>query len=178
MKSRVFMALLASCFAASAYANQQQEMPKPGPEIKKLDVFAGKWKGEGTMQPGPFGPGGTFKSEDDCTWFEGGWQLVCRGTSEGSMGKTKSEGILSWNPEEKAYKYMGFDSMGMTAAATGQVSGNTWTYTGEDKKGGKLIKSRYTIVVPDPKTQTFKWEISEDGGKTYKVLMNGKSTKM
>ena len=29
--------------------------------------------------------------------------------------------------------------------------------------GGKLIRSRYTVVVTSPTSQTFKWETSEDG---------------
>ena len=85
------------------------------------------------------------------------------------MGKMKSEAILGWNGEEKVYKYMGFDSMGMMGQATGTVSGNTWSWTGEDKMGGKLIKSKYTIVMPSPTSQTFKWEVSDDGGKTWKT---------
>ena len=137
--------------------------PKPGPEVKKLDAFAGKWKGESDMKPGPWGPGGKMMSEDDCTWFEGGFQLVCRGSGSGAMGKVKSEGVLGWNGEEKVYKYMGFDSTGMMMSATGSVSGNTWSWTGEDMMGGKMIKSRYTIVMPSSTTQTFKWETSEDG---------------
>ena len=35
------------------------------------------------------------------------------------MGKMKSEAVLGWNAEEKQYKYMGFDSMGMMGQATG-----------------------------------------------------------
>ena len=58
------------CFGATAVlANQHTEMPKPGPETKKLDAFAGKWKGESTMQPGPWGPGGKMTSESDCSWY-------------------------------------------------------------------------------------------------------------
>ena len=166
------------CFGASAVlANQHTEMPKPGAETKKLDGFAGKWKTEATMQPGPWGPGGKMTGEQECTWFEGGWQLICRENSEGAMGKMKSEAILGWNGEEKVYKYMGFDSMGMMGQATGTVSGNTWAWTGEDKMGGKLIKSKYTITMPSPTSQTFKWEVSDDGGKTWKAAAEGKSTK-
>ena len=57
------------------------------------------------------------------------------------MGATKGEGVLGWSNEEKAYKYQGFDSMGMMMAATGKNEGNTWTWTGQDKMGGKLIHS-------------------------------------
>ena len=92
------------------------------------------------------------------------------------MGKTKSEAVLGWSSEEKVYKYMGFDSMGMMGSATGTVSGNTWTWTGSDKMGGKLIHSRYTVVLTSPTSQTFKWETSEDG-KTWSTAAEGKSTK-
>ena len=162
--------------AGVTLAQAPQAPPKPGPEAKKLDAFAGKWKGESDMKPGPWGPGWKMTSEDDCTWFEGGFQLVCRGSGNGAMGMVKSEGVLGWNGEEKVYKYMGFDSTGMMMSATGSVSGNTWSWTGEDKMGGKMIKSRYTIVMPSPTTQTFKWETSEDG-KTWNAIMEGKSTK-
>jgi hypothetical protein len=165
------------CLAAgAALADHHTEAPKPGPEVQKLDAFAGKWKGEADFKPGPWGPGGKMMSEDDCTWFDGGFQLVCRGTSSGAMGKLKSEGIMGWNGEDKVYKYMGFDSSGMMASATGTVSGNTWSWAGEDKMGGKMVKSRYTIVLTSPTTQAFKWETSEDG-KTWATAAEGKSTK-
>ena len=175
---RTVLALVGVCFAASvALADQHTEMPKPGPETKKLDAFAGKWKTEATMQPGPWGPGGKMSGTQDCTWFDGGWQLVCRESSEGAMGKMKSEAVLGWNNEEKVYKYMGFDSMGMMGTATGTNTGTTWAWSGEDKMGGKIIKSKYTITMPTPTTQTFKWEVSDDGGKTWKTAAEGKGTK-
>jgi Protein of unknown function (DUF1579) len=169
-------ALAGMCFAAGAALAATPEAPKPGPETKKLEAFAGKWKGESTMSPGPWGPGGTMTSDDDCTWFDGGFQLVCKGSGDGAMGKVKSEMALGWNAEEKVYKYMGWDSTGMMGTANGTVSGNTWTYTGEDKMGGKMIKSKYTIVITSPTSYTFKWETSEDN-KAWKTAMEGKSTK-
>ena len=175
---RTVSILVGLCFAAGvALANQHSEMPKPGPETKKLDAFAGKWKGEATMSPGPWGPGGKMTSTSECTWYDGGFQLICRDTGDGAMGKMKSEAILGWNGEEKVYKYMGFDSMGMMGTASGTVSGNTWSFAGEDKMGGKVIKSKYTITMPTPTSQTFKWEVSDDGGKTWKTAGEGKSTK-
>ena len=169
-------AAIALTVTATLAAQQPAGPPKPGAETKKLDVFAGKWKGQAEMKPGPWGPGGTMKSEQDCTWFDGGFQLVCRENGSGAMGNMKSEAVLGWSPEEKVYKYMGFDSMGMMGSATGTVSGNTWTWTGSDKMGGKMIHSRYTVVVTSPTTQTFKWETSEDG-KTFTTAAEGKSTK-
>jgi hypothetical protein len=153
-----------------------QQAPTPGPETKKLEPFAGKWKGEAEMKPGPWGPGGKMMSESECTWFEGGFQLICRESGSGAMGKMKSEAVLGWSSEEKVYKYQGFDSMGMMSAATGSSNGNTWTWRGTDKMGGKTIHSRYTVKLDSPTTQSFKWETSEDG-KSWTVAAEGKSTK-
>lgn len=178
MRNRIAIGTLAAVVVSFgiASADQHMEAPKPGPETKKLDMFAGKWKGESEMKAGPWGPGGKMTSESDCTWFDGGFQLVCRESSSGAMGKMKSQATMGWSTEDKVYKYMGFDSMGMMGSATGTVSGNTWTWTGEDKMGGKMIKSRYTMVSTSPTAYTFKWETSEDG-KTWSTAAEGKSTK-
>ena len=167
---------LALCLAAGAALAQQPAPPKPGPETKKLDAFAGKWQGEAEMKPGPWGPGGKITSDDDCSWFEGGWQLVCHTNGKGPMGAIKGEGVMAWSPEDKVYKYMGYDSTGMTMIGTGTASGNAWNWKSTDKMGGKTIHSRYTVMLTSPTTQTFKWETSEDG-KTWNTIAEGKSTK-
>ena len=92
------------------------------------------------------------------------------------MGKMTDESIFAWSSEDKAYKYTGFDSMGMMGSATGTVSGNTWTWMSTEKMGGKVVHSRYTVVVTSPTSQTFKWETSDDG-KTWTTSAEGKSTK-
>jgi len=173
--SRSFVTALAAAVLAGAIALAQQA-PSPGPEVKKLEPFAGKWKGEAEMKPGPWGPGGKMTSESECTWFEGGFQLICRESGTSPMGKMKSEAVLGWSPEEKVYKYQGFDSMGMMSTATGTVSGTTFTWKGTDRMGGKTIHSRYTVKLETPTTQSFKWETSEDG-KSWTVAAEGKSTK-
>lgn len=160
---------------ASAVASAQQA-PSPGPEVKKLEPFAGKWKGEAEMKPGPWGPGGKMTSESECTWYEGGFQLICRESGAGPMGKMKSESVLGWSSEEKVYKYFGFDSSGMMGTAIGTVTGNQWNWTGSDRMGGKTIHSRYTLTLVNPTTQTFKWETSEDK-KNWTLAAEGKSTK-
>ncbi len=174
--SRFVTVLAGTCLIAGVTLAQQGQAPKPGPETKKLEPFAGKWSGEAEMKPGPWGPGGKMTSESECTWFEGGFELICRESGSGAMGKMTSEAILGWSSEEKVYKYMGFDSMGMMGSATGTVSGNTWSWSGSDRMGGKLIHSRYTVVLTSPTSQTFKWETSEDG-KTWTTSAEGKSTK-
>lgn len=176
---RVSAAALALAFGAAIAAARQgapQAPPKPGPDTKKLDAFAGKWQGEAEMKPGPWGPGGRITSQDDCSWFEGGWQLVCNTSGTSPMGAIKGQGVMAWKPEEKAYEYMGYDSMGMTMHGMGTVSGNTWSWKSTDKVGGKTVHSRYVVTLTSPTTQTFKWETSDDG-KKWTTLAEGKSTK-
>jgi hypothetical protein len=171
-----FTAFLVGLCLAAGTLLAQQGPPKPGPETKRLGVFEGKWTGESEMKPSAFGPGGKMTSTDDCTWADGGFQLVCKGSSNGAMGKMSGTNVMGWNGEEKAYKFMGYDSMGMMATAKGTLADKTWTWMGEDKMGGKTIHSRYTIVETSPTSYTFKWESSEDG-KTYTTIAEGKSTK-
>ena len=176
MRMRSIAAVMSVACLAAGIALAQGGPPKPGPEVQKLKVFEGKWTGESEMKPSPFGPGGKMTSADECTWADGGFQLVCKGSSTGPMGKMTGTSVMGWSGEDKAYKYMGYDSTGMMATAKGQVTGKTWTWTGQDKMGGKTMHSRYTMVETSPTSYTFKWETSQDG-KTWTTIMEGKSTK-
>jgi len=56
--------LLLGVLLAATAAFAQMDIPKPGPEVKKLDYFVGHWTSEGNVKPGPMGPGGKFRMED------------------------------------------------------------------------------------------------------------------
>jgi uncharacterized protein DUF1579 len=168
--------LAVAAFGTLSFAQAPPAPPKPGPEVKALGYFAGKWTGESELKPGPLGPGGKMTSTDTCEWFSGGFQLVCRGDGKGAIGPMKSIGIMSYSLTEKKYSYYGIDSMGSSEVSWGTKSGNTWTYTANSNLGGQTFKSRYTIVETSPTSYTFKWEQSPDGTK-WSTLMEGKSTK-
>jgi hypothetical protein len=101
---------------------------------------------------------------------------VCKNESTGPAGTTKALAILGYSAEDKVYTYYGIDSMGMASGAKGTLTENVWSWSGQDKLGGKLIKSRYTITRGSPDYYTFKWEISQDG-KTWAAVMEGKETR-
>jgi len=155
----------------------KMEMPKPGPEVKKLATFVGTWTSEGEVKENAFGmPAGKFTSTDKCEWFSGGYQVVCHSTGKGPMGAVHGMGILAYNTEEKAYTYYGIDNMGMAEQSKGTVDGNNWVYTNEGKMGGKPYHGRYSMTVSSPDSYTFKYETSDDGQK-WSLMMEGKSTK-
>jgi len=175
MKRTLIWLVLLALQGVVLLAQGADKIPKPTPEHKRLGYFVGKWTYEGEMKPSPFGPGGKVKTTDSCEWFSGGFSVVCHSDGTGPMGAMKGLGLLSYNAEEKKYVYFGVDNMGMAATSKGIREGDTWTYTGEDKMGGKLIKSRVIIKELSPTAYTFKFEMAE--GAKWKTIMDGKETK-
>jgi hypothetical protein len=176
---RLSILLAASLLTASAAMQAQEkkmEAPKPGPEVKKLGYFVGSWTSTGEVKQNPFMPAGKMTSTTKCEWFPGGFHVVCHESGKGPMGSMHGLGIMAYNAEDKVYTYGGADSSGMSVAAKGNVDGNNWVYTSEDKMGGKTFHGRYTMVTASPDSYTFKYEMSEDGN-TWMTLMDGKTTK-
>jgi hypothetical protein len=177
-----FSKALTICTALAGFASlalaEAPAKPTPGPEHKKLAFLVGKWTGESSLKENPFMPAGKYASKDNCTWFEGGFAVICESVGSGPMGPMKSLGILGYSTEEKVYTYYGVDNSGMigTTVAKGVLTGDTWVYTDESMMGGKMVKSRYTIHQLSPTSYTFKWEMMGAEG-TWMVLMEGKQTK-
>ena len=71
----LFFATLLLAATASA---QMPPAPKPGPEHKKLEYFAGNWNCTGDLKPGPMGPGGKMTMSEDTKWMDGGFFEVIR----------------------------------------------------------------------------------------------------
>jgi hypothetical protein len=160
----------------SAAAVAQMEAPKPGPELKKLDVFAGTWALDGTMKPGAMGPGGTMNENEKCEWMEGGFYLVCHSDYKGTMGSGVGLSILGYSAEDKAYTYREFNSFGEFEDSRGHVDGDTWTWTSDEKMGNMSMKGRFTMKVTSDKAYNFMFEMSQDGTK-WNDVMDGKAAK-
>jgi hypothetical protein len=137
----------------------------------------GKWTNESEMKASPLGPAGKMTGKDNCEAFAGGFHVVCRSESTGPMGSMKGLGLLGYSAEDKAYTYMGIDSMGTNDVAKGTMTGaDTWVYNSEAKMGGKVMKSRYTIKKIDADSYSFSWDMADESG-AWKNVMEGKSTR-
>jgi hypothetical protein len=158
-------------------AQQPAGTLQPSPEHRKLGVFVGTWKDEAELKPGPFGPRGKIHITETCEWFTGGFSLVCHSESIGLMGEGKALTVLSYDPEEKVYTYYELNSFGLTNSAKGAVEADTWTFNGEGKVGGKLIKTRFTIKIHSQDSALMNTEISADGGP-WTPLMELKGTRV
>ena len=116
------------------------------------------------MKPGPLGPGGRMTITETCEWFTGGFSMVCHTEASTSTGNLKGLTVLTYDADEKVYRLYEFTSMGQNNSAKGTVEGDTWTFNGESKMGGKAIKTRSTIKLSPPGSATMKSEMSVDGG--------------
>ena len=179
MLKRVSAALLFSllCAAFAAAQTQPQTPPKPGPEVKKLDYFAGNWKSEGDMKPSQFGPGGKFSATEKNEWMPGEFFLLSNADENTPMGNGKGLAIFGYDTNEKVYTYQAYNSMGEAEHAKGTLSGDTWTWTNEEKMQGKVMRGRYVVKTLSPTSYTFKFEMAPEGGD-WATVMEGKATKI
>jgi hypothetical protein len=169
--------ILAMCLLFEAAAMAQMQPPKPGPEHKKLDIFAGAWTLDGTMKPGAMGPGGTMTENEKCEWMEGGFYLVCHSNYKGSMGNGSGLSMMGYSSDDKAYTYREFNSYGEFVDARGALDGDTWTWTSDEKMEGMTMKGRFTIKMTSATSYNFMYEMSQDGTK-WTTAMEGKATKV
>jgi hypothetical protein len=170
------MTMLGVAWLLMAAAGIAQEMPKPGADHKKLDIFAGSWTLDGEMKPGPMGPGGNITENEKCVWMDGGFYLICHSDFKSSMGNGSGVSFMGYSGDDKAYTYREFNSMGEFEDSRGTVDGNTWTWLGDEKGGGMSMKGRFTMKITSSTSYSFSFEMSQDG-KTWTTVMDGKATK-
>jgi hypothetical protein len=169
--------LLIVSIAALGFA-QEPAAPKPGPEHKKIEAFAGKWNFTGKAEPGPMGGGGAVTFTETCEMFEGGFALVCHSEGKSPMGPSKAMSIMTYDTEKKAYTYYAVENGFPPFLAIGQsADGKTWNWKTETKMGDKSMMTQVTVTLVSPTSQTFEMKMSMDGGKTWTPGVTGKSTK-
>ena len=176
MRSR-FIAAIGFAFLTSVVAAQQPpEAPKPGPEQKRIGYFAGDWSFQGEAKPSPMGPAGKISSNETCSWFAGGFQLVCRTKATGPMGASTGQSTMGYDTGRKAYTYHAINSMGSVIFVRGQVDGKVWTWNDEATIDGKTMKIRATVTEESPTAYSFKLEAGD--GSSMAVIEEGRATKV
>src|SRR5512140_3176347 len=177
---RLILVLLALVVPCVCHA-QPAQPPKPGPEAQRLAFMLGSWQDQSELRESPMGPAGKVTGTTNCEWFTGNFQVVCRSEFDGPTGRGAVMSIVAWDAGRKAYVGFGMNSSGWVGQTTGQVTGNTWTFTAEtllpDARLGKVAKMRWTVVDLSPTRQTNRFEVSLDGG-AWTLVAEGASTKV
>jgi len=168
--------IVAAWLVLTTAALAQMEPPKPGPEHKKLDIFAGSWTLDGDIKPGQMGPGGKINESEKCEWMEGNFYLVCHSDVSGVMGNGVGVSYMGYSTDDKTYTYREFNSWGEFTDSKGTVDGDTWTWTDDEKMGTMAMKGRFKMKILSPTSYNFSYEMSQDG-TNWTLIMDGKATK-
>src|SRR5579863_9608163 len=178
MKTLTMISAAWLILAATALA---QEAPKPGPNHKKLDVFAGSWMLDGEIKPGSMGPGGKITEYERCEWMDGGFFLVCHTDIKSSMGNGSGISVMGYSADDKVYTYREFNSWGEFTDSKGSLDGDTWTWVNDEKvtdakMGTTVMKGKFTMKVTSLTSYNFSFEMSPDGAK-WTTVMDGKASR-
>lgn len=152
---------------------------KPGPEHKKMEVFAGKWKWLETAVASPFGPAGKASWKGEGKMTHGGFFYEEHGSGKGSDGQSGSWTFVQWYDEDaRIYRNLVMDRSGAVMHGTTRFEGNGFVNEWEAKAGGKTYKCKSVNQFgPGNKTVTYEWLYSEDG-VNWKSQFKGKGTKV
>ena len=131
----------------AARAGAQGEAPKPGPELKKLEVAIGAWQFEGQVHPSAFGPGGRIAGTERYEWLPGGFFMKLQRDAKGPMGDFKTLIVFGYDPAARQYTGTAFDSSGAYTSATVSIEGPIWRWRAQGRSGtGGAAYERCTIT--------------------------------
>lgn len=155
-----------------ATAPAAMPMPKPGPEMAKLNFMVGTWHVEETHEPGPMGPGGKGHGTGKVRLGPGGLSLLIDyASAAGHMNGYRGHGIVAWDGEAKCYKQAWTDNVApMLMTSSGNWSGDIIVMTAEGTMMGKPFKSRDTFTSMSADGYTITTEVSMDGSPMTKFM--------
>jgi Protein of unknown function (DUF1579) len=167
MRTMVLSLLTAGLFALTAVA--QVEQP-----ANKLGVFLGKWQTEGQFT----GSDSKVQTTLECRWSPQGSYLVCEQLIHMGGEDHRQLTIYSYNAADNNYAYTTLADPGARpSSGRMEIKGNLWTYASSFENNGKVTHIRTTNEFTDPRSEVFKVESSNDGGATWKTMLQGSAHK-
>ena len=157
---------------AKPAAPAKMEMPKPGPEMAKLQALVGSFRVDEHYEAGPWGGASQGAGYSRVTAGPGGFSvLVDYTTLSGVMHGLKGHGVLGWDDGAKTYREVWTDSMGpIIAESTGNWDGDTLVMRSEGTMMGKSYKEEdvFSGITPDGFTLTM--SMSFEGAPMAKMM--------
>lgn len=160
------LTLVAAAVLTLGSVAQAQEMPKPSPEMAKLDFFEGNWSCEGTIEQTPMSPAGkitsTVEIKDDLGNF---WQTGTIRATMANMPPFEGRFYTTYDPAGKRFIMFWGDSMGSWAqTASPGWEGDKMVFQGDSNMPGqKPMTSRDTFTRGKDGSMSHMWEAQMDG---------------
>ena len=140
----------------------------------KLGAFLGKWQTEGQF----VGSDNKVETSLECRWSPQRSYLVCEQRIQISGGDHRQLTIYSYNAADNNYAYTTLADPGARPTSGRlEIKANIWTYASSFEANGRVTHIRTTNEFTDPRTEVFKVESSDDGGATWKTMLQGSAHK-
>ena len=141
--------------------------PDPGPERRKLEVYAGEWDFVGESKAVPelgMNDAGKITYRHVSKVANGGFFVETRRTGDGPRGPFSELFVYSYDAASKTYRQNCFDSRGRVRVFTGTVEGLTWSFAGTNTSADGVVTSeRFTLTyASDLRSATVRSEHSKD----------------
>jgi hypothetical protein len=175
MKARILL-MLTMTTAICAAQTSAPDKALDAAATKKLGVFVGQWKSEGSFAETPYSKAHNVTSDIDCRWSPLGDFLLCEQRITEPSGQHIQLSIFSYNSEKGNYTISSMAGPGKQPwNGTVVIEGTLWTYPGnkEDK-----VWFRTTNDFSVPGTEVFKTEFSSDGGEHWTTMLQGTARKI
>jgi hypothetical protein len=107
---------------------------EPGPEVRRLDVFIGRWITEGHLVDDAGAPGGRIVASDVYEWAPGGFFVIhpAYGRISGAGGGGLE--VLGYDPTTGSYWSQFFDSQGNAGLSELRLEGEHWIWQRDDTR--------------------------------------------
>lgn len=138
-------------------ADRSRPNSKARPELRRLQVFVGRWKTTGEILGGPTSPAAKLKAVDTYEWLPGGFFLLHRADARvGSqrvqlieiIGAGANGALVTWS----------FDDQGNVGEYRASLRGGVWKIHGKSERfNGKFSKDRRTLTGTWERRRGSKW---------------------
>ena len=120
--------------------------------------------------------GGSASGVNTVRLGPGGFSVLMEQRSKSSMGPFAGHGVMTWDPNDKCYKFYWTDSMGPgVVVETGHKEGDSLVFKGETLMMGKKIGIKDVISDRMPTSYTYTSYMNDGSGE--KKVMTVKATK-
>jgi hypothetical protein len=167
------VALVVWLLVVSVHA--QSDTPKPGPEMKKLEVLVGDWSYEGEQfdppAPGmPYGGAGKYSGTVTTRFVLNGFFMQDTVEENDPAGKTTMIFMTGYDAAAKRYIGHAFISDGTMVVGTSTLDGQTFTSnsTMTAASGQKVLLKTMVTYASDWSRYSATTDASVDNGKTWK----------
>jgi hypothetical protein len=178
MRRQQHVILLMALLIATTTSGRAQA-PQPSADAKRLAMLVGTFEYEGASVDSPVGPAAKMVGKMTGRLLGGGAALEVTGTDpSGPFGGIQWGEVHTWDPSQKVYRLLGYQSDGQLWHGTSTVSGNVWRFTTTWVIKGTAFYSRVAQAFSaDGRSYDWKSEVSTDG-KTWVPFAQQKGRKV